>query len=129
MCKICGNDTVKKTICNQEYDFCPICGFLAKDDKCIPDSKSEYERYLKHNNDDNDGYYKYQHKFYLEIKDFLGELNLDFGCGEGKILSKILNENSLNTVGYDLYFHHDVNYKKHLYSAIILEEVIERNIK
>ena len=92
MCKICGNNTVKKTISKLEYDFCPVCGFLSKDESYFLDSKSEYERYLKHDNDDNAGYYKYQEKFYNSIKDYLGKTNLDFGCGYGKVLVNILNE-------------------------------------
>ena len=125
MCKICGKDTIKKVINNYEYDFCPCCGFLAKDDKYILNSAEEFDRYLKHNNGDNDGYIKYQEKFYLEIKDFLGQNNLDFGCGANHILANILNENNHKTSFFDLYFYPDENYKKHLYDAIILEEVIE----
>ncbi len=125
MCKICCNNSIKKVINKIEYDFCPICGFLSKDEKYILDSKSEHERYLKHNNDDNAGYKNYQEKFYLEIKEYLGKTNLDFGCGEGKVLANILNENGYETLAYDLYFHSEVKYEKHLYDAIILEEVIE----
>ena len=125
MCKICGNNTVKKNIGKLLYDFCPVCGFLSKDERYILDSKSEFERYLKHDNDDNENYYNYQEKFYFESKEYLGDTNLDFGCGYGKVLVNILNKNGYETIGYDLYFHPDVKYEKHLYDAIILEEVIE----
>ena len=91
MCKICGNNTVKKNIGKLLYDFCPVCGFLSKDERYILDSKSEFERYLKHDNDDNENYYNYQEKFYFEIKEYLGDTNLDFGCGYGKVLVNILN--------------------------------------
>ena len=33
MCKICGNNTVKRTIGKLLYDFCPVCGFLSKDER------------------------------------------------------------------------------------------------
>lgn len=125
MCKICGRDTIKKVINKIEYDFCPFCGFLAKIEKHILTSEDEFERYLKHNNSNNDGYMKYQHNFFLEIKDFLGNLNLDFGCGANHILADILNKNNYKTNYYDLYFYPTENYEKHLYDAIILEEVIE----
>ena len=78
-----------------------------------------------HNNSNNDDYVKYQEKFYMQIKDFLGENVLDFGCGDNHILSDILIKNGIKSSYYDLYFYPDENYKKHLYNAIILEEVIE----
>ncbi len=126
MCKICNNQSIKKIINGIEYDFCPFCGFLNKHDKYILSSGDEHNRYLKHNNnDDNLGYHKYQEKFYLEIKEFLGKTNLDYGCGDNHVLANILNENNYFTSFYDLYFYPLENYKKHLYDAIILEEVIE----
>ena len=125
MCKICNNSTIKKVINNLEYEFCLKCGFLSKDQKYLLNSSEEYERYLKHNNTDNEGYRNYQEKFYLEIKEFLGKNNLDFGCGSNHILANILNENNFKTSFFDLYFYPNENYKKDRYDAIILEEVIE----
>ena len=104
MCKICGNNTVKKNIGKLLYDFCPVCGFLSKDERYILDSKSEFERYLKHDNDDNENYYNYQEKFYFEIKEYLGDTNLDFGCGYGKVLVNILNKNGYETIGMTYIF-------------------------
>lgn len=125
MCKICGRNTKKITIDNVNYDFCGYCGFLCKTKEFILEPKLEFDRYQKHNNSSNEDYINYQEKFYFEIKEFLGKNVLDFGCGANHILSDILNKNNINSSYYDLYFYPDENYKKNLYDAIILEEVIE----
>lgn len=125
MCKICGNKTVEITINGLKYDFCENCGFLAKSEEYFLDSINEYNRYLKHNNNDDFGYIEYQKKFLNEIREFLGENNLDFGCGDNHILANILNENGYFCSFYDLYFYPHEEYEKRLYDAIILEEVIE----
>ena len=50
---------------------------------------------------------------------------LDFGCGNNHILANIINENNINSSYFDIYFYPDESYKKSLYDAIIMEEVIE----
>lgn len=125
MCKICKNKTIDKAIKNINYHFCPFCGFLAKDDSVILDSDKEFERYQKHDNNDNMGYVKYQEDFYQMIKDYLGKNVLDYGCGNGHILANIINKNEHVCSYYDLYFYPKENIEKSLYNAIILEEVVE----
>lgn len=125
MCKICKNTTIKKLIKNIEYNYCPVCGFLSKDDKYIVSSNEEFFRYQQHQNDDDLKYINYQEKFYNSIKDFVGEKVLDYGCGSGHTLSNILEKNGHKSSYYDLYFYPFEEYKKSLYDAIILEEVIE----
>ena len=125
MCKICNNSTEIILIDNVVYHFCPHCKFLAKTEMFIPSALEEYNRYLKHENNANDDYLNYQKKFYNDIKNFLGESVLDFGCGNNHILANILLENGYNCSYYDIYFYPEENYKKGRYDAIIMEEVIE----
>lgn len=125
MCKICKNETVIKEIGKIKYNYCLNCGFLCKEDSFVLNCDEEFARYKKHNNDYNIDYVKYQEKFFHEISGFLGNKALDFGCGNHHILADIINQNNINCNYYDLYFYPDKNYEKHLYDAIILEEVIE----
>ena len=125
MCKICGSLTKNITINKIKYEFCESCGFLAKTEEFVLLPKDEYERYLYHNNSDNEGYVKYQENFFNEIRDFLGQKVLDYGCGANHILADILFKNNYNPMYYDLYFYPNEDYEKHHYDAIILEEVIE----
>ena len=125
MCKICSKKTEIIFIDNVSYQFCPFCGFLSKTEEHIPNPTDEYERYLKHENNANDDYIRYQGKFFADIKLFLGDKNLDFGCGDNHILANVLSKNGYECHYYDLYFYPELNYKKTRYDAIILEEVIE----
>lgn len=125
MCKICNNISINKIINKLTYDFCPFCEFLSKKEEHHLDSENEFKRYLEHNNNDNIGYVNYQEKFYNQIEKFLGLFVLDYGCGDNHILANIINKNNIKCYYYDLYFYPDENYKKHLYDAIVLEEVIE----
>ncbi len=125
MCKICGSLTKSVKINKINYEFCENCGFLRKTDEFILSSKDEFDRYLNHNNSNNEGYVKYQENFLNEIHKFLGKKVLDYGCGDNHILADILSQNGFESMYYDLYFYPDIKYKKHLYDAIILEEVIE----
>lgn len=124
MCKICKKNTINKVINNVDYIFCPSCGFLSKAERHILNSNDEFLRYKNHQNN-NEDYKKYQENFYHIIREFLGENVLDFGCGDGHVLANILAQNGHNSHYYDLYFYPQENYKKILYDAIILEEVIE----
>ena len=125
MCEICGKRTTNITVNNINYTICSSCGFLSKTKEFIPSVTDEYNRYLLHDNDTNDGYIKYQENFYNSIEKFLGENVLDFGCGNNHILANIINENNINSSYFDIYFYPDESYKKSLYDAIIMEEVIE----
>ena len=125
MCKICNSCTTTTKYNNITYHICDKCGFIYKDDSLILSSEDEFNRYLQHDNDDSDSYYKYQENFFFMIKDFVSSKVLDYGCGNNHILANVLQENGLETYYYDLYFYNDENYKKYRYKAIILEEVIE----
>ena len=125
MCKICGFNTEKFNHKGITYEKCLNCMFIAKSEINMVDSKTEYERYLKHTNDNNASYVEYQKKFYFEIKQFLGKKSLDFGCGNNHILSTILNEEKYDNDYYDLFFYPKKVYLDNKYDSIILEEVIE----
>ena len=125
MCKICGFETKDIFINKQLYEKCLNCGYLAKRENNYVSKEEEYKRYLLHDNNLNNDYIEYQTKFFLEIKEFLGELNLDYGAGNMHILANILNEHGYKTNYYDLFFYDDESYKNNEYDSIILEEVIE----
>ena len=129
MCKICGSLTKNIAINKIKYEFCESCCFLCKTQEYILPPHDEFQRYLHHNNSDNEDYLKYQEKFFNEIHSFLGAKVLDYGCGANHILVDILIRNNFDANYYDLYFYPNENYEKHLYDAIILEEVIEQLIQ
>jgi hypothetical protein len=125
LCKICGKNTISLTIKGITYEKCEHCGFLSKKDEFILSPKDEYNRYLLHDNDNSESYYNYQEKFYFEVKKFLENKVLDYGCGNNHMLVNVLEKHGIKSSYYDLYFYNDTNYEKDRYKAIILEEVIE----
>lgn len=125
MCKICGKNTISLTIKGITYEKCEHCGFLSKKDEFILSPKDEYNRYLLHDNDNSESYYNYQEKFYFEVKEFLENKVLDYGCGNNHMLVNVLEKHGIKSSYYDLYFYNNTNYEKDRYKAIILEEVIE----
>lgn len=124
MCKICGNSTKLLSINNIFYRKCSLCDFLFKTDEYILSSKSEFERYKLHNNNDQ-GYIDYQKNFYNDIKGFLYGKVLDYGCGDNHVLASIISDSGFDSSFYDLYFYHDEKVLNEKYDIIILEEVIE----
>ena len=125
LCKICGKNTISLSIKGVNYEKCEHCGFLSKKDEFILSPSEEYNRYLLHDNDKSEGYFKYQEKFYFEIKNYLVNKVLDYGCGNNHMLVNVMEKYGLKSSYYDLYFYNNTNYEKDRYKAIILEEVIE----
>lgn len=124
MCKICGFEDENLNINSILYHKCLKCGFLSKDDSHILSSEEEHKRYRLHNNND-EGYYNYQKKFFLQIEPYLFGDVLDYGCGDNHILANIISSNGYNSSYYDLYFYNENSVLEKLYDVIILEEVIE----
>jgi hypothetical protein len=125
LCKICGKTTYSINIKGIDYEKCEYCGLLAKMDEFILPPEDEYNRYLLHDNDNSADYFNYQEKFYFEIKDFLKDNVLDYGCGNNHMLVNVMEKYGIKSNYFDFYFYNDTNYEKDRYKAIILEEVIE----
>lgn len=130
-CKICSQITAK--ICDQKtsqtYYRCQNCGFVFLDDSMIITSESEHKHYSKHNNTfECRGYVEMFEKFIEEfVKPLKSKIKtaLDFGCGEGKVLAKLLEMEGFKTDYYDLYFFSEKVYETKKYDLITSTEVFE----
>jgi hypothetical protein len=97
---------------------------VMKDPKHFPNHAMAKARYDTHNNGENNvQYVEYQKRIF---DDFIGIYlkpgkTLDFGCGEGGVLSQFIPNLAL----YDLYYHPNQMVLKQNYDNIILIEVIE----
>jgi hypothetical protein len=128
-CKICGNkvniiEVIKKPI----YYYCKECELIFMDESFYLSSEEEKLRYTKHNNSiTDDGYVNMFLNFIDEaVKPFVKKGDaLDFGCGPGPVLSKLLKENNFETDIYDPYFFPDRVYLGKKYDLIACTEVIE----
>ena len=135
-CILCGcNDTKAVTVKNKKgmknFFRCAKCDFCFLDREQLLDSCAEKERYLHHqNSEDNLGYVEWLSGIVDEaakVIDLKGKKILDYGCGHTPVLPKILQDkehNISNVDYYDLYFYPDLNAGEK-YSCIFSIEVFE----
>ncbi len=125
-CTLCLTSIQDKI--DDEYYDCPVCRALVKDPSLYPDEEKERSRYLTHNNDVND--LRYQ-KFTSPITNYISDhyskdhIGLDFGCGTGPVISKVLQDAGYKVLQYDPYFANHPENLKLTYDYIAACEVVE----
>ncbi|MFN6946593.1 MAG: class I SAM-dependent methyltransferase [Cytophagaceae bacterium] len=125
-CTLCETPLVNPA--DEFYFICDTCGAFVKDQNHYVTKHQEKSRYEEHNNDVNDE--RYQNftspitKAVLE-KFTSKHLGLDYGCGTGPVISKMLKDNGYQVNLYDPYFYPDKNYLNHQYDYIFSCEVFE----
>lgn len=125
-CPLCESEA--KFFFEHKYLRCPECDSIFKHHKLLPSLEEEKKRYTLHNNDVHDP--KYQ-KFVSPIVDAIFEdfvpdsLGLDFGCGSGPVLSKVLSDNGFDVLQYDPLFCNNKATLEKKYDYIVCCEVIE----
>ena len=131
-CKICGAITVPWHYPKQMDDFhyCEVCEFIAKDDSAMMSSEDELKRYNEHNNEGVDPQYIAYFKTFLEDAVFpyanTGKIGLDFGSGPQPVLANLLSQQYHYQMAiYDLFYAMDQTYSQQQYDLITTTEVVE----
>jgi hypothetical protein len=112
----------------RQYYKCTVCEGVHLSKEFQLSTTQEKQRYLEHDNDVNDVGYQ---NFVLPIvntilKDFKPEDNgLDFGCGTGPVIAKLLKDKKYNITLYDPYFKNFNKALEHTYNYVFCCEVIE----
>lgn len=125
-CPLC--QTALNNKIDNYYFTCSKCDAYVKDKQYYISKNLEKERYQEHNNDVNDLAYQ---KFTAPITNAILEeyspqhLGLDYGCGTGPVITKLLKDQNYNVHLFDPYFHPNTNYQKHQYDYIFSCEVFE----
>jgi SAM-dependent methyltransferase len=109
-CKLCGNEDLEvihppKDLRN--YFLCSRCKLIMGDKKFYLDDNESRRRYSFHQNSiDNHGYVEFLRKAITPALPFLNEkmIGLDYGCGPGPTLSKILQRDNIICHNYDPLF-------------------------
>lgn len=125
-CTLC--DTPLKVRADKYYFICSTCGSYLKDQKYYINDEQEKTRYEEHNNDVNDpGYQKFTSPITQAVLENFkpAHLGLDYGCGTGPVISKVLKNNGYQVKLYDPYFYSDNDYLSHTYDYIFSCEVFE----
>lgn len=128
-CPLCN--TVSKIIKeydNEIYFSCINCGsiFLGKEFRLS--SGSEKERYDNHNNDVNDPRYQNFVKPLVDIvlsEHSTDDKGLDYGCGPGPVITKLLEDNGFKMKIYDPFYAPFEENLEEKYDFIVLSEVAE----
>lgn len=125
-CTLCSTPLINKI--DPNYYDCNTCRALVINSSLYPDTEDEKSRYLSHNNDVEDKRYQ---NFTSPITNYILEnyskshLGLDFGCGTGPVITKMLREKDFKVLQYDPYF---ANFPENLqksYDYIAACEVVE----
>lgn len=91
-------------------------------------TKKEIERYQKHNNNVDDvGYQHFVKPIVNEVLSYFKKSHkgLDFGCGTGPVITKLLRNQAYNITTYDPFFDNNPDALKNTYDYIVCCEVIE----
>lgn len=124
-CTLCNTPLLDKF---GDYYKCSICMAMVKHTSLYPNAEDEKQRYLAHVNDVND--IRFQN-FTAPITNYIinhystSHLGLDFGCGTGPVITKVLRDLNYNVRKYDPYFAYYPGNLKYSYDFIAACEVVE----
>ena len=112
----------------REFYECPVCdlAFVPPEFHLPPDA--EMERYLMHDNDpDDEGYRAFLSRLWSVLRPMLpeGASGLDYGCGPGPALARMMREDGFRVNLYDLYFFPDLEPLTRSYDFITCTETVE----
>ena len=128
-CILCSSNTsLFYTENNKTYYQCSHCESICLDTKNFPSNNEELERYLEHNNDIEDlGYQKFVQPIVVSVLENFNKNHngLDFGCGPGPVISKLLKDKNYNITPYDPFFANNQRALTKKYDYIVCCEVIE----
>ena len=125
-CLLCQSPSILNI--NEVFD-CSFCGLIFKDPKNYYDHDKDVLRYSTHNNNAEDqGYIKFLNLLIKPLMQFVSPKNfkaLDFGCGPGPTLSRLLAEHGGVVENYDPLFFINDEALKTTYDVVTSSEVVE----
>lgn len=128
-CPLCSNDTtLYAKVGERQFYHCSTCKGIHLPKKFFIDETAEVAVYKRHNNDVNDpSYQNFTSPIWEQVlKDFTqNDHGLDFGCGTGPVISKMLQNRGFQLQQYDPFFANHPDLLKKQYNYIVSCEVIE----
>lgn len=131
-CKICSSSALNEIYDDQfdiQYYLCEVCEYIFQDNEDIVSIKEEKKIYDQHDNSfESEGYVKMFKDFIKKgVNPFLKERAkaLEFGCGPGPVLAKLLEMDGWDVTTYDPIYDDNTHYKEETYDLITSTEVFE----
>ncbi|WP_133408378.1 class I SAM-dependent methyltransferase [Parashewanella tropica] len=129
-CRLCHSPNVNFYFADKrrEYWQCQNCQLVQVPSEFLLTKAQEKAEYDKHDNQSDDmGYRGFLSRC---LQPTLARVNVnaqgvDFGCGEGKVLSIMAKEQGVSVANYDLFYANDELLLKQEYDFITCTEVIE----
>ncbi|MCL1079827.1 class I SAM-dependent methyltransferase [Parashewanella spongiae] len=112
----------------RSYHQCQLCKLVQVESEYHLSAEDEKAEYDKHDNDVADaGYQKFLSRCLDPVLERVSpdSSGLDFGCGEGKVLSQMAASRGVHVANYDLYYVNELKALSRQYEFITLTEVIE----
>jgi hypothetical protein len=111
-----------------DYYHCQNCDLRYLDPQFYVSLEKEKDVYLTHENDvDSPEYQDFMRPIFEKVKSIVktDDKGLDYGCGPGPALAKMLNEAGYQVNIYDPIFYNDPKAIQTTYDYVICTEVIE----
>ncbi|MGX9462734.1 class I SAM-dependent methyltransferase [Shewanella sp. A14] len=128
-CPLCHHATVAfHQDKHRQYVRCQQCLLVSVPAAFYVDETAEKAQYDLHDNDFADA--GYQQFLSRTLTPLLARIKpnakgLDFGCGEGAVLSQMAEKKGVNVENYDLFYHPNTQVLTQQYDFVCLTEVIE----
>ncbi|MGM0769120.1 MAG: class I SAM-dependent methyltransferase [Pseudomonadota bacterium] len=130
LCPVCESGVLQEfqEVRGTRYHRCPLCVATVMDSGHWLTAQQERAVYDLHdNNPDDPGYRRFLSKVTAPLLERLepGAQGLDFGCGPGPALARMLEEAQMAVSLYDPFFHSDPAVLNQTYDFVTCTEVIE----
>lgn len=129
-CTLCGAPAAAPTreAFGRRFLDCPNCGLVRAVPEDLPSPEVERARYASHENDPDDFRYRaFLDRLAIPLGERLppGARGLDFGCGPGPTLSRMLTERGWPTADWDPFFAPDQALLADRWDFVTCSEVLE----
>lgn len=129
-CSLCQTPLVnsRRSADGKIYFDCACCGLISLKEEFRLSNEQEKRRYLLHQNSTgSSGYQEFLERTIAPLRSNIkpGMSGIDYGCGPGPTISKILNAEGMTVTDYDPYFAPRVFSDSEQFDFITCTETIE----
>lgn len=113
---------------NRSYYCCQECHLIfVPKEQHLPEEALKNRYSFHQNNPDDEGYCQFLNTLLGPIEAYLKPQSkgLDYGCGPGPTIAKLMGKRGHQVENYDLFFAHDISKLERSYDFVTCTEVVE----